>query len=118
MKKIIILILSIIAIFAILYPYALNSSSLSPSRSTTIPSEKSCQDSDVTGSFPKGMNPYKRGFIKHCFQTLTGVRCTQTSSQDYCLDETTLLEYYCEGSEESYESVPCAKGCENSICLN
>ncbi|MBW2992563.1 hypothetical protein KY345_05075 [Candidatus Woesearchaeota archaeon] len=68
-----------------------------------------CYDSD------EGKNYYKKGSHSMC-DSEGG--CSFPSPCDYCLDDTTLNECYCEGQEIRSEKYVCHEGCENGACIS
>ena len=102
--------------FTLTLPY-FNSSKLIDIYSTTelmlsidiseINEIKTCEDSDG------GVNYYMKGFANPCL--CSEEPCPSCGSWiDYCLNETTLLEYSCENlNGEQYN---CPNGCENGAC--
>jgi hypothetical protein len=57
----------------------------------SISSGGDCTDSDVTGSYPIGINPYKVG---------TTNNSNGTSVDDFCASSRYVLEYYCTSQDE------------------
>lgn len=43
-------------------------------------------------------------------------RTIASYEKDYCLNENTLVEFYCEKDLVKQENIPCANGCEKASC--
>lgn len=68
-----------------------------------------CYDSDG------GKNYYKKGSQSVCDPE---AGCNYPVPCDYCLDDTTLNECYCEGAESKSEKYVCPEGCEDGACIS
>ncbi len=68
-----------------------------------------CYDSDG------GKNYYKRGSWSAC-DSEGG--CNYPVVCDYCVDENTLNECYCEGTQSMGETYVCPSGCKDGVCIS
>ena len=68
-----------------------------------------CTDSD------KGIKFYIKGITESCYIKENGENCKV--AYDFCKDNKTLTEYYCEGSKIESQSYSCLDGCKEGACI-
>jgi hypothetical protein len=69
----------------------------------------SCTDSD------NGIDYYLKGVAEGVFQALKDAAEVR-NADDFCLDENTLVEYFCKDDYTSSERFKCPFGCNNGVC--
>lgn len=78
---------------------------------------RTCNDSDISSSYPDGKNIYQKGTTSGY-----GTAGSYVTSQDECFvtnGETRLMEYYCKGTTDKNlyaDSLACPNGCKDGAC--
>src|SRR3989338_430848 len=75
-----------------------------------------CQKPKECGDTDSGINSFVPGIVKVVDKTIDATP-REFTYEDYCSDNTTLIEYYCDEYETAvFQNISCTNNCDNASC--